>query len=228
METRDMMVDSPMTDEQMEAQRISFIKEYNANNTDSQILNKEVTEDDIKELENRMDAMKEARSAMTYEIADAENGMRVAQFLRDWNANDFVWVKDMWRGVLRFDEFINEQISLMENADTALPLTFDFGALTYVYNAMMQPCGTGLEAAKKMEAMSDEYDAILNTVAMYIDEFQEENKLFQRLGQCLGARYQGYYMVLAEDLCDEPADDTDDTTPDTDTADELPDNVVKL
>ena len=113
METRDMMVDSPMTDEQKEAQRLDFIKQYNANNSDSFILTREVTDEDIKEIEDRMDYIKENRSTMTYLIADKDNAMRVATFLRDWNANDFLWVKDMWRGVVKFDEFINEKIEVL-------------------------------------------------------------------------------------------------------------------
>lgn len=223
METRDMMVDSPMTDEQKEAQRLDFIKQYNANNSDSFILTREVTDEDIKEIEDRMDYIKENRSTMTYLIADKDNAMRVATFLRDWNANDFLWVKDMWRGVVKFDEFINEKIAELDGTND---LVFDFPALTYIYNAMMQPSGRGLEAAKKMEAVSDEYDSILEVVGQHIDEFQEENKLFQRLGNCLQARYQGFMMVLAEDLTDDAAEDTD--APDTDAVDELPDNVVKL
>lgn len=199
--------------------RTKFIEQYNANNTDSKILNRDVTEDDIKEIETRMDALKEARASMTYEIADTDNALRIATFLRDWNANDFFWVKDMWRGVLKFDEFITSEIEKITT--TAQPLVFDFGALTYVYNAMMQPTGRGIDAARFMEEISDTYDSVLDIVGQYIEDFQEENKLFQRLGNCLQARYQGLMMVLAEDL-------TDDTADDTDAVDELPDNVVKL
>ena len=199
--------------------RTKFIEQYNANNTDSKILDQDVTEDDIKEIETRMDALKEARASMSYEIADTDNALRIATFLRDWNANDFFWVKDMWRGVLKFDEFITSEIEKITT--TAQPLVFDFGALTYVYNAMMQPTGRGIDAARFMEEISDTYDSVLDIVGQYIEDFQEENKLFQRLGNCLQARYQGLMMVLAEDL-------TDDTTEDTDAVEELPDNVVKL
>ena len=204
--------------------RTKFIEQYNANNTDSKILDRDVTEDDIKEIETRMDALKEARASMTYEIADTDNALRIATFLRDWNANDFFWVKDMWRGVLKFDEFITSEIEKITT--TAQPLVFDFGALTYVYNAMMQPTGRGIDAARFMEEISDTYDSVLDIVGQYIEDFQEENKLFQRLGNCLQARYQGLMMVLAEDLTDDTTEDTD--APDTEPVDELPDNVVKL
>ena len=81
---------------------------------------------------------------------------------------------------------------------------------------MMQPTGRGIDAARYMEEIANTYDSALEVIGQYIDDFQEENKLFQRLGNCLQARYQGLMMVLAEDF-----DDNTDT-------DELPDNVVKL
>ena len=176
-------------------QRKQMIMEYNRNNTTTQILERKVREEDIKELEDKLKDIQTNRSSMTYLIADKANAARVHDFLRNWNSHKFIWPKDMWRGVLKFDEYLDEWKAKYEAE--ACDLVFDFAALSYSYNMLMNPSGIGIEDAKYMQSVSDEYDAILNVMGEYIDDFQAENERFKLLQECLSARYQGFMMVEA-------------------------------
>lgn len=210
-------------------QRRNMIKEYNKNNTSTQILMRKVRQEDIDSLEDELRNIQTRRAEMTYVIADSNNSRRVAEFLRNWNATKFIWSKDMWKGVIKFDEYI---ANWQNNANDDTDLVFDFAALSYSYNMLMSPGGVGLSDAQYMNEHSDEYDAILNTIGEYVDEFKLENDKFKMLQDCLSARYQGFMMVLADEntvvdedvddaaVVDDTSDNIDDNTPTTECTDE--------
>ena len=179
-------------------QRLNMIKEYNRNNTVTQILRRKVTEEDIKELETRLDDIRDKRNQMTYLIADVNNAARVHDFLVDFNLNHALWTRDLWKGVLQFDNFLKEWKAKYENEPT--DLVFDFPALSFCYNMLMNPGGVGLATAQWMSDNDEQYNAVLNVMGEYIDDFQKENELFTTLNECLAARYQGFMMVLADEV----------------------------
>lgn len=195
-------------------QRKAMIKEYNRNNTDTQILLRKVQEDDIKALEDELKAMQDRQSAMTYLIADKANAKRVCEFLLDWNDNRFIWTKDMWKGVIQFNLYLQDWIAKFNGEQD---LVFDFPALSYSYNMLMNPAGVGLDAAKFMSSVDEQYNAVLDTIGKYIDEFTEDNKKFKILQDCLAARYQGFMMIPGWEVADDSSEDCLDTTANTDT-----------
>lgn len=183
-------------------QRKALIKEYNKNNTDTQILERKVREEDVTELEAELKAMQDRQANMTYLVADVNNAERVYEFLKDWNANHFLWTRDMWKGVIKFDEFLTDWYTKYQAEKQ--DLVFDFAAMSYSYNMLMNPAGCGLKDAQFMSSVDEQYNAVLDVLGKYVDEFQEDNRKFKLLQDCLAARYQGLMMVVAS---------PDDTTP---------------
>lgn len=177
-------------------QRLNMIKEYNRNNTDTQILKRKVTEEDIKTLEDELQSIRDKRSVMTYLIADVNNAARVYDFLVDFNMNHALWTRDLWKGVLQFDTFMKDWKIKYDNEPT--DLVFDFAALSFCYNMLMNPGGVGLNTAQWMSDNDEQYNAVLDVMGGYIDDFQTENERFKKLQDCLAARYQGFMMVLNE------------------------------
>lgn len=178
-------------------QRKQMIIEYNRNNTETQILERKVREEDIKELEDTLKELQEKHANMTYLIADVDNAERVYLFLDNFNSN-FIWTKDLWRGVIKFNSYLAEWHEKYKNEKCALE--FDFAAMSYAYNMLMNVSGCGLAAARDMERKNEEYEAILATLSTYVEDFQKDNERFKLLQDCLAARYQGFMMVPADVL----------------------------
>ena len=165
-------------------QRAILISEYNRNNDgvaaiDESVL--ETTPEYQEECKKDFERVVEEANNMKFVIADAESAVETAVFLADWNANKNHWHRAYWKGVIKFNEFIEEQIAKLENNEIA-ELEFDYAALVFFYNCMMNPQGVGLEAALEMEKVDDQYNAILNVIGDYIDKlrlYDIKSKLYQ-------------------------------------------------
>ena len=146
-----------------EKQRAALIKEYNQNNSTSKIIEDVIpTQDDIIQYQKEFEDAYQSLTEKTYCIADKESSLRVAKFLKDWNTNKVQWRKDLWKGVIKFNEVITNIISDLENEPK--DLIIDYAALSYLYMTMMEPTGIGLESAKEMESIDAEYSAILEAI----------------------------------------------------------------
>lgn len=94
----------------------------------------------------------------TYKLADAETALRTAEFLKNFNEKHNSWEKGSWRGIIMFNKVINQHIAdLTMNTDKAFEI--DYSTLIFLYNAMANPHGIGLESARQMAEMEN-YDEI--------------------------------------------------------------------
>ena len=178
-----------------EKQRAALIKEYNQNNTTSQIIDDVVpTQDDIIQYQKDFEDAYQKLTEKTYCIADKESSLRVAKFLKDWNTNKVQWRKDLWKGVIKFNEVITNIISDLENEPK--DLIIDYAALSYLYMTMMEPTGVGLESAKEMETIDAEYSAILEAIGTNVDMFEQYRQYIDLLQRRWGFACQGYKLDI--------------------------------
>ena len=92
-------------------QRAILISEYNRNNDgvaaiDESVL--ETTPEYQEECKKDFECVVEEANNMKCVIADAESAVETAVFLADWNANKNHWHRAYWKGVIKFNEFIEE------------------------------------------------------------------------------------------------------------------------
>lgn len=202
-------------------QRRNMINEFNRTNNETKILMRKVKEEDIKELEDLLKSMQEKHSTKMYLIADVDNAERVCVFLHDWNNNRFMWSQDLWKGVIKFDEYLSEWRDKF--VKEKCNLEFDFAAMSYAYNMLMNPYGLGIDDAKYMNSVTEQYESILSTLKTYVEDFQKDNERFKLLQDCLAARYQGFMMVPADEVKenDTTGDAIDDTIDLTDNHDKV-------
>ena len=178
-----------------EKQRAALIKEYNQNNTTSQIIDDVIpTQDDIIQYQKDFEDAYQKLTEKTYCIADKESSLRVAKFLKDWNTNKVQWRKDLWKGVIKFNEVISNIISDLENEPK--DLIIDYAALSYLYMTMMEPTGIGLESAKEMETIDAEYSAILEAIGTNVDMFEQYRQYIDLLQRRWGFACQGYKLDI--------------------------------
>ena len=177
--------------------RRNLVNNYNKAYEDRKMLYREPKQEEIEALRARMQKMREDRNSMTYLIADAPNAHRVVDFLLDYNTNKVFWGKDMWKGIIEFDKILK---TWKENANGEdVEFRLDFAAMFYCYTVMNNPAGKGLESALYMESIENEYNAIVDVLNGYVEDWNNEQEKFKKLNDVYETMLQGYMIVLNDD-----------------------------
>ncbi len=182
--------------EKQAAQRLAAIREFNMNNAGDLWIDPErvPTEEEIneakKDFEERTVALRDKKD---YLIADAANALRVAKFMKTFIENAF-WTQRYFVGVVNFSEYINEFITECEKE--AKDLVLEYGPMQFAYLMFENYAGKGIEDAKKMVEIWDEYIPIYDTLRTHVEWYNNEVKECERLKQRWGMLSQGYYLVL--------------------------------
>lgn len=186
--------------------RRQLVNNYNKAYTDRKMLYREPKQEEIDALKNKMLKIKEDRNKMTYLIADAANAHRVVNFLDDFNTNNVFWGKDMWKGIVEFDKILKTWKELNKDNNDA-EFRLDFPAMFYCYTVMNNPAGKGLESALYMESIEQEFNAIIDVLNGYVEDFNKEQEEFKTLNDIYETMLQGYMIVLNDDKAEEVVDE---------------------
>ena len=110
------------------------------------------------------------------------------------------WTQRYFVGVINFSEYITKFITELEGTAeqeaVRKPLTMEYGPLQFCYLMLENYAGHGLEDAKKMTEMWDEYVPIYDTIREHIEWYNNEFKMCEALKQRWGMLAQGYFLVL--------------------------------
>lgn len=179
-------------------QRLSAIREFNMNNMGQAWIDPEKvpSEEDIaaakKEFEDRTIALRDKHD---YLIADSANALRVAKFIKKFIENGF-WTQRYFVGVINFSELITKFIDECEKEPK--DLVMEYGPLQFCMLMFENYAGFGLESAKKMAEMWDEYIPIYDTLKDHVEFYNNEVKQCEKLKQRWAMLEQGYYLVLLD------------------------------
>ncbi len=75
----------------------------------------------------------------------------------------------------------------------------EYGPLQFCMLMFENYAGFGLEAAKKMAEMWDEYVPIYDTLRDHVEWYNKEAKMCERLKQRWGMLAQGYFLVFTDE-----------------------------
>lgn len=209
--------------EKAAAQRLAAIQEFNRQNAGEAWIDAEriPTEDEInaakEDYEKRTISLRDKND---YLVADEANALRVAKFLKKFVENGF-WTQRYFVGVINFSEYITKFITELEGTSDQeairKPLTMEYGPLQFCYLMLENYAGHGLEDAKKMAEMWDEYVPIYDTIRDHIEWYNNEVKMCEALKQRWGMLAQGYFLVLLtaeneQGNCDNACCQSDETS----------------
>ena len=188
--------------EKAAAQRLAAIQEFNRQNAGEAWIDADrvPTEEEINEAKEAYEKRTIAlRDKNDYLVADEANALRVAKFLKKFIENGF-WTQRYFVGVINFSEYITKFIENFEKCeqegDKKPLLTMEYGPLQFCYLMLENYAGHGLEDAKKMAEMWDEYVPIYDTIREHIEWYNNEVKMCEALKQRWGMLAQGYFLVL--------------------------------
>ena len=188
--------------EKAAAQRLAAIQEFNRQNAGEAWIDAErvPTEEEINEAKEAYEKRTIAlRDKNDYLVADEANALRVAKFLKKFIENGF-WTQRYFVGVINFSDYITKFIAELEGTPeqeaVKKPLVMEYGPLQFCYLMLENYAGHGLEDAKKMAEMWDEYVPIYDTIREHIEWYNNEVKMCEALKQRWGMLAQGYFLVL--------------------------------
>lgn len=179
-------------------ERLQTIRQFNVNNAGDLWIDpaKVPTQEDIdaakKDFEDTTKALQEKND---YLIADANNSVRVATFLKEYISNAY-WSGRYFVGVVNFDEYITKFIE--EANKEPKDLVMEYGPMQFAF-LMLENCGgRGLEEAKAMAEKWNEYVPIYDTFRDHIEWYKAETERIKKLQQRWGMMSMGYYLVILE------------------------------
>lgn len=192
---------------QKEAERRKVISEFNVNNMGKFWIDpdKTPTEDDINrakaDFEAAANALKERKD---YVIADKDNALRVAKFMKEFNDNSF-WTQRMFVGVLNFSDLLNEFIKNFDE-NNQKELSLEYSPVQYAFILFENYAGFGYEAAKHMAEIWDEYLPIYERLHELVDEYKAETQKIEDLKDRWAMMSQGYYAYVMSGAESDPTD----------------------
>lgn len=184
------------------AERAKYIQNYNLNNAGKMRIepDKTPTEDDIKnakeEYENRVKALQEKKD---YFIADKENALRVANFLKMYNETN-IWVgtptQPLFVGVLNFHDYITKFIEECEKEPK--DLIMEYAPMQFCFVSFQNYCGKGIEGANHMAEIWDEFIAIYDVLRDNVEYYNKEVEKCNKLNDRWALMSQGFYTVILD------------------------------
>lgn len=131
--------------------REAFITDWNERNKEfGEIRMEKPTPEEVKAVMDEYTEKVKEYNERQFELADENNALRVARFLRVWNRDDVQWENNLWQGTIMFDQILTEFINSFD-AKNKKPLKVGYQPLVYLYLTMRNMKGQGLESALHMQ-----------------------------------------------------------------------------
>lgn len=189
----------------LEEERRKAIAEFNVQNMGKYWIDpdKVPTSEDIenvkKEFEERTKALQEKKD---YLVADKSNALRVAKFMKDFNDNS-LWSQRMFVGVLNFSALMNDFIEGFDEKNP-VDLILEYAPVQYAFLLFENYGGIGIDSARHMAEIWDEYLPIYETLHELVDWYKKEADACDELKEKWAMFEQGYYLHVLEDTETDP------------------------
>ena len=189
----------------LEEERRKAIAEFNVQNMGKYWIDpdKVPTSEDIenvkKEFEERTKALQEKKD---YIVADKNNALRVAKFMKDFNDNS-LWSQRMFVGVLNFSALMNDCIEGFDE-NNPVDLILEYAPVQYAFLLFENYGGIGIDSARHMAEIWDEYLPIYETLHELVDGYKKEAGACDELKEKWAMFEQGYYLHVLDDTETDP------------------------
>ena len=189
----------------LEMSRLNAIKDFNRDNMGRFWIDpeKSPTDEDIKQakadFEERTKALQEKKD---YVIADKDNALRVAKFMKEFVSNS-VWTGRSFVGVLNFVALMEDFIKGFDEANP-VDLVLEYAPMQFAFLMFENYGGVGVDSANRMAEMWDEYLPIYEKLHEHVDWYNNEAHKCDNLKNRWGMFEQGYYMYILEDSDEDP------------------------
>lgn len=159
------------------------------------------TEEEINEATKMFNEQAAQFNGKRFEIGSVEDADKFLDFVLEFMEKHVYWTKQGWMGVLRMVEEL-EQLKKDKKEDE--PFSVGYQALEFLFFALTNPGGNGLESAKAIDAVKEVYGEVLESSGKVLEAARAELKEIQFLQDKVTAMQQGFYLerepVAEEDV----------------------------
>ena len=149
------------------------------------------SEEEINEATKDFNDKAAAFNGKMFPIGDAEKADEIYDFVLEFLEKHVYWTKNGWMGVLKMHEELTET---RKNRKEDEPFNVGYQALEFLFYALTNPGGTGIESAKAIEKVADIYIETMEFAGKELEAAREELKDIQWLQDKVAAMQQGFYL----------------------------------
>jgi len=177
------------------------------------------TEEEILESAKKLEQAKKDFGEKLFDIGTAEVADEIYDFMLTFLEKHVYWTKNGWMGVIRMYDELSEAKKNKKDGDT---FGVGYQALEFMFYALTNPGGTGLESAREIEKVADFYADLIEMTGEKLEQSRKELKDIQFLGDKLLAMQQGFYLEREDGVAS-----LEDSEPETAFASPSADDLLK-
>jgi len=147
-----------------------------------------------------------------FEIGTPEKANEYFDFVLEFMDKHVYWTKQGWMGVLRMVEELEQ---LKKDLKEGECFSVGYQALEFLFYALTNPGGNGLQSAKELEAIAETYGKVLEDSGKVLEAARKELKEIQFLQDQVTAMQQGFYLEREDGVLQE-GEEPQFTAPSTD------------
>lgn len=148
------------------------------------------TEEEINEATKLFNEQAANFNTRKFKIGEHEEFDKVFGFVLEFMEKHVYWTKQGWMGVLR----MVEELDQLKKERKEEPFGVSYHALEFLFFALTNPGGNGLETAKALDAVKDTYGEVLDLTGKVLEAARAELKDIQFLQEQVAAMQQGFYL----------------------------------
>ena len=131
----------------------------------------------------------------TYPIGKPEEAEEFYNYLIHFINNRYLWQKEAWMGTIKLVEELESSAGLFRS-EKDKSLLVGYQALEFVFFALSNPGGLGLQAAKDFEEENDIFIRVATAAGDQLEQARSSLKEIEFLQQKWGAMAQGFYLEI--------------------------------
>jgi len=153
------------------------------------------SDEEVLEAQKEFEAAAKAFTVKMYSVGTAEEATEFCEYINHFIRNRFFWQKEAWMGTIK----LSEEVEVAENlikVDKTKSLELGYQALEFVFWALSNPGGLGLQAAKDFEQENEIFIRVASAAGNQLEEARAALKEIEFLQQKWGAMAQGFYLEI--------------------------------
>lgn len=159
------------------------------------------TEEETQAAEKEFDLASKAFNSKMFVLGEKKEFDEISDFVLLFLEKFVYWTKNGWMGVLK----MHDEVSEFKKKRKKEPFSVGYQALEFLFFALTNPGGSGIESAREIEKHAEIYGKLVELTGKSVEDARAELKEIQWLQEKWNAMLQGFYIEKEDGV--EPVDE---------------------